>query len=359
MSMTGLDISPWQQSLNLLNITYDFVLIKATEGTTYVSPTCDTHYQEAKQMNKKRAVYMFTDFLDPVMEANYFVDNCTGYIRDAIFVLDWEGTGVSDVQGALKRLQQIEARIGYKPAIYMSEWVENNYDWSPVVQNNNGLIIAKYSNWELANNADNYDMSNAGQSPIIKHWPFYFMWQWTSTGRLNGYAGDLDCDIAYLTPDQWDKYAGVQPTPAVVSAPLSTPATPTVQPVPTPTPSSTTTTPATIQSTTIVPPSKAPSGQVIDVVKPTPQTTTITITDPISPKPTVVTTPAPTLKDNTVDILIRSVKTWVAAMVAIAGAGGLDITHLSAPNNAKVGGLAAAATAVLNVGIKVYQVLRG
>lgn len=239
MAMNGIDISSYQSDLDLNNISYDFVLIKATESLSYVNPACDFHFQEAKAAGKKRAIYHFFDFnADAEAQANYFVDNCAGYIRDAIFVLDWEGSGVSDVAAALRFLRQVEARIGYKPAIYMSEWVENNYDWSSVVNNNNGLWAAKYSDYEIDNN---YDMSNAGKAPNVVHWPFYFMWQWTSKGHLSGYAGDLDCDIAYLDGNSWDLYAGVQqapaPAPDPAPAPEPTPAPdPQPQPDPAPTP---------------------------------------------------------------------------------------------------------------------------
>lgn len=244
MALNGIDVSSYQGGLNLDNVTYDFVMIKATEGTGYVNSYCDTHFQEAKAANKKRAVYHFTDFGDPIAEANYFVDNTLGYVRDAIFVLDWEGAGVADVNKALMILRQIEARIGYKPAIYMSEYVENAYDWSPVVNENFGLILAKYSDYEIDNN---YDMSGAGTPPNTTHWPFYFMWQWTSRGHLNGYAGDLDCDIAYLDQAGWDAYAGVQAPvapepvvvpvePPIVADPTPNPVVPPVTPEPTPVP---------------------------------------------------------------------------------------------------------------------------
>ena len=32
------------------------------------------------------------------------------------------------------------------------------------------------------------------------------MWQWTSSGRLTGYSGNLDCDLFYGGRDQWDAY---------------------------------------------------------------------------------------------------------------------------------------------------------
>lgn len=235
MAMNGIDISSWQEGLNLDGINYDFVMIKATEGTTYVNPDCDYWFQQAKAQGKKRAIYHFVGFTDPIAEANFFVDNCAGYIRDAIFVLDWEGAHVDNVGWAFQFLQHVEARIGYKPAIYMSEYVENHYDWSAVVRNDNGLIAAKYSDYEIDNN---YDMSGAGQAPNVTHWDFYFMWQWTSKGRLSGYAGDLDCDIAYLTPAQWDAYAGVNGLPPVPApAPEPSPApSPDPEPAPEPAP---------------------------------------------------------------------------------------------------------------------------
>ena len=34
------------------------------------------------------------------------------------------------------------------------------------------------------------------------------MWQWTSSGRLNGYNGNLDCDVFYGDQSTWDAYVG-------------------------------------------------------------------------------------------------------------------------------------------------------
>jgi lysozyme len=312
MAMNGIDISSYQSGLNLGNVSYDFVLIKATEGVSYVNPMCDTHFQEAKAAGKKRAVYHFTNFGDAIAEANFFVDNCVGYIRDAIFVLDWEGAGVGATDWALRFLQQVESRIGYKPAIYMSEWVENHYDWSAVVANDNGLWAAKYADYEIDNN---YDMSNAGQPVNLVHWPFYFMWQWTSKGRLNGYAGDLDCDIAYLNGNQWDAYAGVQ------QAPEQTTTTTTTAPV-VPEPTTTTTTTAAVEPT-------PPPTSTTTTTQPT--TTTTVINDPLPPvttKPPVVTpkpTYPPVLIGNEVQqtvslgeaVLARAVKTFMQTFLAI------------------------------------------
>lgn len=265
MAMNGIDISSYQADLDLGAVSYDFVAIKATEGTSYVNPYADGHFQRARAAGKKVAVYHYANGGDPTAEADFFVANCRGYIHEAIFVLDWEGTGVEYTQWALTFLRRVEAQIGYKPAIYMSEYVINTYDWAQVALEDFGLWAAKYSDYEIDNN---YDMSNAGKMPDVKWWPFYFMWQWTSKGHLNGYAGDLDCDIAYLTADQWDRYAGV------------------VAPAPAPEPTTTTTTEAApVTTTTTVTPEPEPTTTTTTVVEPepAPSTTTTTTTAPASP----------------------------------------------------------------------------
>ena len=88
----------------------------------------------------------------------------------------------------------------------MSEAVVNQYNWSEVAGANYGLWVAKYRDNIIDKN---YDMTNAGKKPVVKWWKFYALWQWTSSGLLNGYNGKLDCDIFYGSVDAWKKYAGI------------------------------------------------------------------------------------------------------------------------------------------------------
>ena len=110
----------------------------------------------------------------------------------------------NDVQWALTWLNRVKEQTGVKPMIYMSESVVNAYDWSPVVAADYGLWVAKYRDTIPDYN---YDMSNAGNVPTVKWWKGYAMWQWTSTGKLDGYNGSLDCDIFYGNKQAWLAYA--------------------------------------------------------------------------------------------------------------------------------------------------------
>ncbi len=195
--MNGVDTSSYQGSLNVGNTNFQFCVIKATEGNNYVNPYCDTHYQECKNSGKLRGVYHFSDHGDANSEAEFFVNNTKGYIGDGILVLDWEGNFVSDVNWAKTWLDRVYQLTGVRPLIYMSSSVVNAYDWSSVVNANYGLWVANYG-------INNGSMNSA---PNVKWWSTYFIWQYTSVGRIANYNGNLDLDVAYGDVNTWNAYA--------------------------------------------------------------------------------------------------------------------------------------------------------
>lgn len=217
----GIDIASWQSELDLSQIVCDFAVVKATEGTGYINPSCDKHVQQALNLGKKAGFYHYAQNAQNAarQEAEFFINNCKGYFGKGIPVLDWEES-VGDVEWALEWLQTVERETGVKPMIYMSKSVVNTYDWSSVANAGYGLWVAKYKGYDPIYN---YDMSNVGVEPNVNHWTFYAMWQFTSSGCLDGYSGKLDCNVFYGDETAWDKYAGVadnvadqpaEPTPA-------------------------------------------------------------------------------------------------------------------------------------------------
>ena len=227
MSLKGIDISNHQRGLDLSKIDCDFVIIKATEGKSYVDPSCDTFFQKALSLGKKLGIYHFANNSDNTaqQEADWFIENTRGYIGKAIPVLDWEDNVTDNVPWALEWLKRVEEAYGCKPIIYMSESVVNRHDWSSVANANYGIWVAKYRD----NLPDyNYDMSKAGNMPSIKYWSTMALWQWTSTGRLNGWNGNLDLDVFYGDATAWNKYLG--PGSGVVTPSNPKPSAPVEQP---------------------------------------------------------------------------------------------------------------------------------
>lgn len=253
--MLGIDTSHWKGDIDLANVRADFVWTKATEGNYYIDDVCDKIVQQAISLNKKWGVYHFGTNLitGPETEADYFVDNCEGYIGKGILVLDnenyyWsDGTHAHDpynVGWALAWLNHVFARTGVKPLIYMSLAVVNGADWSPVINAGYGLIVAAYVDNYVP--IPNYQMDfNRDPNPRWDGVVGNVMWQFTSTGRLDGYSGNLDCNVFYGDGTTWNNYAVAKPVtipvPSVPEPPTPQPTpepttTPTPDPVPIPTP---------------------------------------------------------------------------------------------------------------------------
>lgn len=288
--LRGIDVSHWKNDLNVNAVAADFVIAKATGGTGYVDDFCDTAIQAAIAGGKKFGFYHYRGdgfgYAAPEVEADFFVDNCLNYFGHGIPILDWERGGnpnVGDVAWAKAWLDHVFARTGVRPIIYMSLSITQSYDWTPVVQGNYGLWTAAY----VDNNTPipNYQMdANRDPNP---HWDGNVndvLWQFTSTGRLDGYGGNLDCNFFYGTRATWDAYAGANPAP---TPPAPEPTTTTTTEAPAPEPTTTTTTEALP-----TPPDPDPTTTTTS----TETTTSTTDTQPEPPDSTTTTsteTPGP------------------------------------------------------------------
>ena len=208
-ALKGIDISHYQNGINIANLDVDFVVCKATEGVGYVDECCDKFYQQAKKVGKKLGVYHFArpDLGNTaIAEADYFIKETLGYHKEAILVLDWERGNLKNVTWAKQWLDRVYENTGVKPLIYMSASVMRSADWSSVVKADYGLWVANYgANNGVAN-------ESAFNKYPLKYWTFYALWQYTSVGRLSGYNANLD--LNYFSGDKaaWDKYAGGSPS---------------------------------------------------------------------------------------------------------------------------------------------------
>lgn len=202
-----LDVSSWQTGINVTTTGADVVVAKATESTNYVNPDCDRVVQQSLSSGKGAGVYHFANTANsPTAEADYFVSQTRGYVgKGVVPILDWEPRAPGAIWWAQTWLNRVEAQWGTKPIIYMSQNVENSYDWSPVVRQNYGLWIAAYTLGYQP--IYGFHPPNHAQ-PVLRHWPFAVAWQYTSTGRVNGWSGNVDLSVVYGSLDTWRAYAG-------------------------------------------------------------------------------------------------------------------------------------------------------
>ena len=201
MTLNGIDISNWQKGIDLSKVPCDFVICKATEGTVYVNPDCDRAYQQAKTNGKLLGVYHYANGGGPITEADYFLNNIQGYIGEAILCLDWEsqnnpmfGTGSQARTWISNWCKRIVEKTGVKPLIYTSAGYYSEVSGI----GDYGLWIAQYAN----NNPTGYQ-----EHPWNEGVYTCAIRQYSSCGRLAGYAGNLDLNIAYMDAAAWRKYA--------------------------------------------------------------------------------------------------------------------------------------------------------
>ena len=201
-TMNGIDISSWQTGIDLTAVPCDFVIIKATQGVGYVNPDCDRAYQQAKKAGKLLGVYHYAGGNDPVEEAKYFIKHTEGYIKEAILCLDWESGqnsryGVDDFTWCKMFMDYVTSATGVKPLLYVSQSIMNKFNGI----GDYGMWIAQYANMDVTGYQE-HPWNEGAYTCAIR--------QYSSSGRLNGYDGNLDLDIAYMDATAWKKYANPQ-----------------------------------------------------------------------------------------------------------------------------------------------------
>jgi GH25 family lysozyme M1 (1,4-beta-N-acetylmuramidase) len=217
MAWFGPDTSAYQAGINPRGISANYWFFKLTEGAGYVSAAARAQFDGAA--GKIRTAYHFArpSRNSPVAEANFFVAHvrsvCPGVEQVA---LDWEEPGhTGDVGWAKTWLDTVASALGKPTVVYMSQAVENAHDWRSCTSY--ALWVARYPDMKV----------RAGYTPVgsygrLRNWSRPWAWQFTSTGRLAGYGGNLDLNIIYYALSGAQTGAGDMATAGDIwGAPLS------------------------------------------------------------------------------------------------------------------------------------------
>ena len=200
--MNGIDISRWQKDIQLSRVPCDFVIVKATQGTGYVSPTYKQQITSAESLGKYLGVYHYASSGGATAEAEHFLQTVADYIGKAILVLDWEGeqnANFNNPSYALDFLNYVKKRTGVTPFIYMSKSVCRQYKWDASFP----LWCAQYRNQQPSG----YQAQPWTDAKGFGAWQPPKIFQYSSKGQLDGYSGNLDLDIAYMDGAEWLSYA--------------------------------------------------------------------------------------------------------------------------------------------------------
>lgn len=198
--MNGIDISNWQNGINLDAVPYDFIIAKATQGKTYVSPDCARQVEQARARGKLFGVYHYIDGSGAIGEADFFIDNIKNWVGEGMLCLDWE-SNQNSAWGNEDYLRQVAQRVidrtGIPPVIYVQQ--SRMAQVKPIAGALNcALWIAQYANMNATGYQD-APWNEGAYSCAIR--------QYSSCGRLSGYSGNLDLNKAYMDAAAWKKYA--------------------------------------------------------------------------------------------------------------------------------------------------------
>ena len=188
----GLDLSGWQLDFTngslLKTGGIDFVILKVTEGTSFTNSSFINHYNMCKGQAVPVGAYVFSHAIGASggkAEAEYAVKVLAARKLDLPVYMDIEASdiinsGKTQIMAAIRAFGAVIKAAGYKVGVYASRSTFQSYMDLDALRNEG------YSIWCAA-----YNNTGAGIDCDI--------WQYTDTGKITGYSGNLDFNIMHNT----------------------------------------------------------------------------------------------------------------------------------------------------------------
>lgn len=183
----GIDVSRWQGNIDFEKVANDgieIVYIKASEGTSYVSPTFESSYQDAKRYGLKVGFYHYVTARSTTSaqrEAEFFASKIAGKEFECKLAMDFEEFGNLSKEeinaiglAFIKKLEEITG----KPVVVYSNTYTARTIWEGDILNY-PLWVAEYGVSKPKNNGK---------------WNTYVGWQYTDMGIINGINSYVDRD---------------------------------------------------------------------------------------------------------------------------------------------------------------------
>ncbi len=216
----GLDVS-WHQASNQTTskidwakahadgIDFTFVRVAARkgnkEGTLYEDTSANSHIQGALKNKINVGVYFFSQALtvsEAKAEAKYTLKVLDAHNWDITLpvVFDYEyytrltsgKLSKSTMTKICTAFCDVIEDAGYTPAIYANYSMFGNHLTTSTLAKKYTIWLARYKNTATSNT-----LSSSSSIPYADITYPYEFWQFTSSGRVSGYGGNLDCNYWY------------------------------------------------------------------------------------------------------------------------------------------------------------------
>lgn len=190
--MLGCDVSAYQGATFTGNNSETFVIIKATEGTGYVSSKLKSQTDAARRENKRVGFYHFPHYSNsPTVEADFFCNTVASVFRsgDRVF-LDHEASNPPSPQHASIWAQNFLGRVVHRfsrPGVYsnlyfaMGGFCKNlgGYDWWAAYYNNRPGNVGPHGPFKSVS------LHQYSSSPYDRDWAIDTYWDVSPTNNPN------------------------------------------------------------------------------------------------------------------------------------------------------------------------------
>lgn len=205
----GIDLSAHNGMLSFDGVVqdgYEFVFLKATEGTDFRDSNFRLNYEKADKAGLKIGVYHYFRFdRDGIAQALNLLRAIGSRQLDLGIAVDVESTGnaknvpLDSIRSRLNSMIDYLNLRGYRVTLYSNrdgyyDYLENDFKGLP-------LWICSFQ-----------------RTPINEDWTF---WQYFHHGKVKGIKGDVDLNAFYGSRSEWNEYLQqntVTPRPAQTNA---------------------------------------------------------------------------------------------------------------------------------------------
>ncbi len=224
--LKGIDVSRWQGLIdwNAVKGARDFAIIKlgGSDDGLYPDGQGVRNTNEARRVGIPRGFYFYLggvhNTADEVKHILNLIASIGGLQAGESLWLDWEEHNTAEVAYVTEIAQGLINAGQPVPGIYMSYSRVRGNDWSPLVKLNCGLWVAAWG--------DNDTIPEDNEIPGSDEWPFWAIWQYSSTDTVPGISGRVDQNLFNGDVDAFNKYGAGGSVPA----PTPTPVPPAPQP---------------------------------------------------------------------------------------------------------------------------------
>ena len=198
--LQGYDISSHQKGIQPGRLPGDFAIIKITQDTRVVNLSWQTWAEQVLKAGKLLGLYHYAGGKDPIVEADAFWNQAKQYAGRAALFLDWEERDNKNYSQmwnwCSKFLAHLRNLSGQVPGLYFSAGLLKFFRACGYP-----LWVAQYAN----NRPTGYQTqpwNDKAYACAIR--------QYSSTGRLDGWNGNLDINKFYGSRLDWCRIFGIR-----------------------------------------------------------------------------------------------------------------------------------------------------